>query len=101
MELSEAVTGLAALAQESRLAIFRLLVEAGGGGLCAGEIGAELDLPSPTLSFHLKVLKQAGLVAARRDGRTISYSADYEAIRALTGYLTENCCRRTGGKRRG
>jgi ArsR family transcriptional regulator len=96
MESEQAVPALAALAQESRLRVFRLLVEAGATGLAAGEIAAELKIAPATLSFHLKELSRAGLVAARQDGRYIYYSADFAAMGALVAYLTENCCRRDG-----
>ena len=94
MEAQAAVAALAALAQESRLAIYRLLVEAGPTGLAAGEIGAALKVAPATLSFHLKELSHAGLVASRQEGRFIYYSASYERMNALLGYLTENCCAR-------
>ncbi|MBK6350543.1 MAG: winged helix-turn-helix transcriptional regulator [Proteobacteria bacterium] len=87
-----AVTALAALAQESRLAVFRLLVQRGPEGYPAGEISARLAIPGPTLSFHLKELAMAGLVAARKDGRFIYYSPSFERMRELVGYLTDNCC---------
>ena len=92
MEKSETLAALAALAQESRLDIFRLLVEAGSEGRPVGHIGERLGLPSPTLSFHLNQLRQAGLVSFRRDGRSLIYTADFAAMKALMGYLTENCC---------
>jgi DNA-binding transcriptional ArsR family regulator len=92
MNECDAVTALAALAQESRLAVYRLLVQRGPGGYSAGEIGKQLAIPGPTLSFHLKELAVAGLVAARKDGRFIYYSPDFERMRALVGYLTDNCC---------
>ncbi len=92
MESGTAVTALGALAQETRLAIFRLLVQAGAGGLPAGRIGEALDLPAPTLSFHLAQLKQAGLATCRRDGRSLIYAADYGAMNGLLAYLMENCC---------
>lgn len=95
MKIKTAVTSLAALAQESRLAIFRLLVQAGPSGLCAGDIGARFNLAGATLSFHLKELSNAGLVQSRQDGRYIYYSTDFKAMNALLGYLTDNCC---GGK---
>lgn len=88
-----AVNALGALAQETRLAIFRLLVEYGPAGLAAGRIGEALSLPPATLSFHLKELGNAGLIAARQQSRFIYYSADFGAMNALVGYLTENCCR--------
>jgi len=93
MKKAKAIAALAALAQESRLDVFRLLVQSGPDGLAAGEIGARLGVPSPTLSFHLHHLKYAGLVTSRRDSRSIIYSADYKAMSDLLGYLTENCCR--------
>jgi DNA-binding transcriptional ArsR family regulator len=97
MDSPTAVTSLAALAQESRLAIFRLLVEAGPTGLAVGEIGAELHVAPATLSFHLKALSQSGLVEARQDGRFIYYSASYSRMNSLIGYLSENCCARDCG----
>jgi ArsR family transcriptional regulator, arsenate/arsenite/antimonite-responsive transcriptional repressor len=92
MEKSEAIAALSALAQESRLDVFRLLVQAGTGGMPAGQIGERLGLPSATLSFHLNQLRHAGLVAFRREGRSLIYMAEYAAMNALLGYLTENCC---------
>jgi len=92
MELSRAVDALSALAQASRLTVFRLLVRRGPEGLAAGDIAARLGLPAPTLSFHLAQLSGAGLVQARRDGRRLVYSADYDGVRALLGYLSEDCC---------
>lgn len=91
-ENRKAVDALAALAQESRLAIFRLLVEQGPEGLAAGEIAQRLGLPGATLSFHLKELAHAQLVAARQAGRFIYYSADYRTMNGLIDYLTRNCC---------
>ena len=96
MEAKSVVGALAALAQETRLGIFRLLVEAGPTGMAAGEIGAELKIPPATLSFHLKELSHADLVTARQDGRFIFYSANFEQMGALVGFLTENCCARDG-----
>lgn len=93
METREAVTALAALAQETRLAIFRLLVEAGPEGLAAGRIGEALDIAAPTLSFHLKELAHAGLVTSHPQGRFVIYSAGFERMAALVSYLTSNCCR--------
>ena len=92
MEKSDALAALAALSQESRLDVFRLLVQAGAEGLPAGRIGEHLGLPSATLSFHLAHLKQSGLVTCRRESRSLIYSAEYAAMNALLGYLTENCC---------
>ena len=87
-----AVSALSALAQESRLEIFRLLVQTGGNGIPAGKIGEQLELPLSTLSFHLNQLKQAGLINCRRESRTLFYSANYDSMTALMAYLTENCC---------
>ena len=92
MESSSAVTALAALAQDARLQVFRLLVEAGPGGLSAGSIAEQCSVPAPTLSFHLAQLKHAGLVSCRRLGRSLIYAADYAAMNRLVGYLMENCC---------
>ena len=96
MESTNAVTALGALAQETRLAIFRLLVEAGPTGLAVGEIGASVKAAPATLSFHLKELANAGLLASRQDGRYIYYSANYAQMNALIGFLTDNCCARDG-----
>lgn len=92
METLEAVQSLSALAQESRLEIFRLLIQAGKPGVPAGRIGELLDLPPSTLSFHLAQLKHAGLVFCRREGRTLFYSANFPAMNGLMAFLTENCC---------
>ena len=92
MEKASAIAALGALAQESRLEVFRTLVQAGPAGVAAGEIGAHLGLPSPTLSFHLNQLRHAGLIASRRQSRSIIYAANYPAMNALLSYLTENCC---------
>jgi DNA-binding transcriptional ArsR family regulator len=93
MEKADVIVALAALAQETRLDIFRLLVRAGPTGLPAGEIAQRLGLAGPTASFHLKELRQAGLLAQRRDGRSLIYAAAYPAMTGLLTYLTENCCR--------
>ena len=93
MELNHAVTSLAALAQESRLAIFRLLVQAGPAGLAVGSVAENLGIAGATLSFHLKELTRAELIMARQDGRFIYYSANFPQMAKLLGYLTENCCR--------
>lgn len=90
------IAALAALAQETRLALFRLLVEAGPAGLPAGAIAQHLDVAAPTLSFHLKELAHAGLIRSAAHGRYVIYSADFDAMNALVGYLTENCCRISG-----
>lgn len=87
-----AVDSLAALAQEHRLALFRLLVQAGEDGLPAGRIADALGVPNSSLSFHLAHLTRAGLVRQQRQGRSLIYSADYPAMNALVGYLLENCC---------
>jgi ArsR family transcriptional regulator, arsenate/arsenite/antimonite-responsive transcriptional repressor len=92
MESNAAASSLAALAQESRLAVFRLLVQNGPVGLTAGVIGEQLGLPAPTLSFHLKTLAQAGLVTAAQEGRFVRYRAEIAAVHALVAFLTENCC---------
>jgi ArsR family transcriptional regulator, arsenate/arsenite/antimonite-responsive transcriptional repressor len=93
MELKEATVALAALAQETRLAIFRLLVEAGPQGVPAGQLAGALDVPPATLSFHLKELAHAGLAHARPEGRFVFYSADFERMAGLMTFLTSNCCR--------
>jgi ArsR family transcriptional regulator len=92
MEKSGAIAALAALAQETRLDIFRLLVQTGPDGMPAGQVGERLGLPSATLSFHLNQLRHAGLVTFRREGRSLIYVAEYVAMNGLLGYLTENCC---------
>lgn len=92
MNSNSAVDTLGALAQESRLAVFRLLVKRGPEGYAAGEIGERLKIPGPTLSFHLKTLSQAGLVIARKESRFLYYSANFERMNELVGFLTENCC---------
>jgi len=93
MEKSTAVAALAALAQNNRLDIFRLLVQAGPGGMPAGRVAEALDLAPNTLTFHFDRLRTAGLVTVRREGRSMIYAARYEAMNALLDYLTENCCR--------
>ena len=92
IEKTYAIAALSALAQKSRLDVFRLLVQAGTDGIPAGQIGERLSLPSATLSFHLNHLKQSGVVKCRRDGRPLIYTADQTAMNALLAYLTENCC---------
>jgi DNA-binding transcriptional ArsR family regulator len=92
MNTQAVIAALAALAQESRLAVFRLLIERGPAGYPAGEIGDRLDIPGPTLSFHLKELAQAGLVTARKESRFVYYTASFERMNTLVAYLTENCC---------
>ena len=92
MEATSVIEALGALAQETRLKAFRLLVEAGPQGLPAGKIGEALELPPATLSFHLSQLARAGLVRSRQEGRFVIYSADYQSMTKLVGFLTENCC---------
>ena len=109
MKKSDVLAALGALAQETRLDIYRLLVQAGEDGLAAGKIGEELGLPSATLAFHLKELKHAGLVTFTRDGRSLIYAAIYPTMNALLAYLaamnslifylTENCCGRPAAVR--
>ena len=92
MKTSEVSAALSALAHEKRLEIFRLLVRRGPDGYAAGAIAEKLGLPAPTLSFHIKELDRAGLVAARQDGRFIHYSANFAAMRELVSFLTDHCC---------
>jgi ArsR family transcriptional regulator, arsenate/arsenite/antimonite-responsive transcriptional repressor len=92
VESSIAVQALGALAQDSRLQVYRLLVQAGPEGIAASDIAERLKVPANTLSFHLKTLSHADLVHSRQDGRFIYYSANYERMNALVGFLTENCC---------
>lgn len=92
MEIKAAVSALGALAQETRVAIFRLLVEAGPDGVAAGAIGEELEVPGATLSFHLKELARAGLVSSRQDKQFIYYAVDFERMAELMTFLTQNCC---------
>ncbi len=93
MDTKTVVKALAALAQETRLAIYRLLVQAGPAGMPAGLIAAKLEVPGPTLSFHLKELAHAGLVTSESKTRFIYYRAEYGAMNTLIDFLTENCCR--------
>jgi ArsR family transcriptional regulator, arsenate/arsenite/antimonite-responsive transcriptional repressor len=92
MKKATVIGALGALAQETRLDIFRRLVQTGPAGLAAGDIGERLGLPSPTLSFHLNQLRFAGLITSRRESRSIIYSANFKAMNGLLAYLTENCC---------
>src|SRR5215472_3061887 len=92
MKKSVVIGALGALAQETRLDIFRLLIQKGPEGMPAGDIGTRLGQPSPTMSFHLNQLRFAGLVTSRRESRSIIYSANFKAMSDLLGYLTENCC---------
>jgi ArsR family transcriptional regulator len=95
MESKQVVSALASLAQESRLALYRLLVQAGPEGASPGTLSERLGIPAPTLSFHLKALSHSGLIDDRREGRHIFYSANYAHMNALVAFLTDNCC---GGK---
>ena len=92
MESPEAVAALSALAQEHRLALFRLLVQAGSTGLAAGALAERLGIPNSSLSFHLAGLSRSGLIAQERNGRSLIYRADYARMNALLDYLMENCC---------
>ncbi len=92
MKKPDALAALAALAQENRLDVFRLLIEAGPDGLPAGRVADALRLAPNTLTFHLDRLREAGLVSVRRDGRSMIYAAQFDRMNALVGYLTENCC---------
>lgn len=92
MESSVAVTALTSLAQEHRLALFRLLVQAGPDGMAAGALADALGVPNSSLSFHLAHLHRAGLIGQRRDGRSLIYTANYDAMNRLVDFLTENCC---------
>lgn len=92
MNSNSAVAALAALAQDHRLALFRLLVQAGDAGQSAGDLAAALDIPPSSLSFHLAHLQRAGLIGATRQGRSIVYAACYPAMQRLIEYLTDNCC---------
>lgn len=98
MKIETAVVALAALAQETRLSIFRLLVQAGKEGVAAGVLGEELVIPPATLSFHLKALSHAGLIKSRTDGRFVIYSANYGEMDKLIAYLTEHCCAGDAGQ---
>lgn len=92
MQSKQFVTALAALAHESRLAVFRLLVQAGPGGVVASKIAQELEIPASSLSFHLKELTRADLIVPKQDGRFIIYAANFVAMNALLSFLTDNCC---------
>lgn len=92
MEKTTAIAALAALAQENRLDVFRLLVQAGPDGMTAGSIAEALDLAPNTLTFHFDRLRMAGLATVRREGRSMIYAAQFETMDALLGFLTENCC---------
>jgi DNA-binding transcriptional ArsR family regulator len=92
MNNSNAIAGLAALAHEHRLAVFRMLVKAGRDGMAAGEIAAEIGLPASSLSFHLAHLTRAALLTQRRESRSLIYSVDFDAMNELLAYLVEDCC---------
>ncbi|SFI30020.1 DNA-binding transcriptional regulator, ArsR family [Collimonas sp. OK307] len=92
MESKNMITALAALAQESRLAVFRLLVQVGPDGMAASKIGEQLSISPSSLSFHLKELSHAQLVSSRHEGRFVIYSANFDTMNGLIGFLTENCC---------
>lgn len=92
MKSEDAVRALGALAQESRLAVYRLLVKRGPEGYSPGDLIEKLSIPAPTLSFHLRGLQQAGLIASRREGRFLYYSANFQRMRSLMGFLTDKCC---------
>src|SRR5215469_4696915 len=96
MEKTDAVAALAALAQDNRLDVFRLLVQTGPEGMAAGQIAEKLGLAPNTLTFHFDRLRFAGLVTVRRDGRSMIYAARYETMNGLIAFLTENCC---GGRK--
>ena len=92
MKKADAVAALAALAQDNRLDVFRLLVEAGPEGMAAGTVAASLGLPPNTLTFHFDRLREAGLISVRRDGRSMIYTAQFATMNALIAYLTDHCC---------
>ena len=92
METRQAIAALGALAQESRLAVFRLLVQAGPAGMAASKIAEQVGIPPSSLSFHLKELTHAGLVTPTQEGRFVIYAANYEAMNALLAFLTDSCC---------
>src|ERR1700726_4461757 len=92
MEISDVVAALAALAQDTRLEVYRLLVKAGPDGMPAGSVATALDLAPNTLTFHFDRLRMAGLATVRREGRSMIYAAQFETMNALLGFLTENCC---------
>lgn len=98
MKINEAVSALSALAQETRLEIFRLLVRKGKPGMAAGELSEHFGIPNATMSFHLKELTNAGLIESRRESRSIIYSTNYDKMQHLMGFLLENCCVDNGRK---
>ena len=93
MEANETIAALAALAQETRLSVFRLLIACGPEGMSAGEVGDTLEVPPATLSFHFKELSHAGLVTSRQQGRYVYYAANFAQMAALMSFLTQNCCK--------
>ncbi|MBN9397562.1 MAG: helix-turn-helix transcriptional regulator [Candidatus Melainabacteria bacterium] len=97
MKTNDAVKALGALAQETRLDIFRLLVRKGSAGMAAGDLSTHFEIPPATMSFHLKELSNAGLIASRRESRSIIYAANYGHMQELLGFLMENCCADNGG----
>jgi len=97
MDIDRAIIAFSALSQETRLRVFRLLVEYGPNGTAAGTLSDALDIPHNTLSFHLSHLHHAGLVTSRKEGRSVIYAAHCDMIESLIGYLKENCCARDGG----
>ncbi|PZM77146.1 MAG: transcriptional regulator [Candidatus Melainabacteria bacterium] len=98
MKTTDAVKGLGALAQETRLDIFKLLVRKGSSGMAAGQLSEHFEMPAATMSFHLKELSNAGLIVSRRESRSIIYSANYAHMQTLINFLLENCCVDNGGK---
>ncbi|ADL56400.1 transcriptional regulator, ArsR family [Gallionella capsiferriformans ES-2] len=92
MESTQVVKALAALAQSTRLGVYRLLVAAGPEGMAAGQIAEKLNASAATMSFHFKTLSHAGLIESRQDGRFVYYSANFEVMNGMVAYLTENCC---------
>ncbi|HEY0065385.1 MAG TPA: metalloregulator ArsR/SmtB family transcription factor [Telluria sp.] len=92
METKHILSALSALGQESRLAVFRLLVQAGPAGMSPGKVGEQLGIPASSLSFHLKELTHAGLITARQQGRFMHYSANFDTMQGVIGFLTQNCC---------
>jgi ArsR family transcriptional regulator, arsenate/arsenite/antimonite-responsive transcriptional repressor len=98
METKTAVGALSALAHETRLEIFRLLVRKGQQGLAAGDLSSQFAMPAATMSFHLKELSSAGLIVPRRESRSIIYSANYDQMQQLMSFMLENCCAEEQGK---